>query len=137
MVLCEKLLPLLFLLVFINISPCMSSSCPWLAPNLVRWSDPLTWGNQGVPRDGDTVVVNQAILLDTETTRLNTLILRDGGSLIFSPDVELSKLTVGVVKIQENGSFLIGGPECRFQGSVMRVGSDTFGDPIFQNGLQN
>ena len=116
MVLYEKLLPLLFLLVFINISPCMSSSCPWLAPNLARWSDPLTWGNQGIPEDGDTVVLNQAILLDTETARLNSLILKDGGSLIFSPDVELAKLTVGVVKIQENGSFLIGGPECRFQG---------------------
>ena len=80
MVLCEKLLILLFLLVFINISPCMSSSCPWLAPNLVRWSDPLTWGNLGVPGDGDTVVVNQAILLDTETARLNALIIKFGYS---------------------------------------------------------
>ena len=126
MVLREKLLPLLFLLVFINISPCMSNSCPWLAPNLARWSDPLTWGNLGVPGDGDTVVMNQAILLDTETARLKTLIMRDGGSLIFSPDVELAKLTVGVVKILENGSFLIGGPECRFQGraEVVLVGED-------------
>ena len=126
MVFCQKLLILLFLLVFINISPGMSSSCPWLASNLARWSDPLTWGNQGVPGDGDTVVINQAILLDTETARLNSLILRYGGSLIFSPDVELSKLTVGVVRIQENGSFLIGGPECRFQGQaeVVLVGED-------------
>ena len=76
MVLYEKLLPLLFLVVFININPCTSSSCPWLAPNLAHWSDPLTWGNQGIPEDGDTVVVNQAILLDTETTRLNALIIK-------------------------------------------------------------
>ena len=76
MVLCEKLLLLLFLLVFINISPCISSSCPWLAPNLARWSDPLTWGNQGIPEDGDTVVLNQAILFDTETARLNSLIIK-------------------------------------------------------------
>ena len=27
--------------------------------------------------------------------------------------------------------------DCLFWGSVMRVGSDTFGDPIFQKGLQN
>ena len=76
MVLCEKLFLLLFLLVFINISPCTSSSCHWLAPNLARWSDPLTWGNQGIPEDGDTVVLNQAILLDTETARLNSLIIK-------------------------------------------------------------
>ena len=98
-------MPAIFLLAFLLIPPSMSDSCPWLAADLHRWSSPLTWGDLGVPKDGDVVVVEQAILLDTETARLDTISIRDGGSLVFSPDVELAKLTSGLVKIENNGSL--------------------------------
>ena len=83
-----------------------------------------------MPKDGDVVVVEQAILLDTETARLDTISIRDGGSLVFSPDVELAKLTSGLVKIENNGSLLIGVPDCRFLGRAEvlllgEVGPDT------------
>ena len=105
-----------FLLGFALIPLSMSEPCPWLGPDLHRWSNPLTWGDVGLPKDGDVVMVDKAILLDTETASLDTITIIDGGSLVFSPDVELAKLTVGVVKIEDNGSLLIGGPECRFPG---------------------
>ena len=123
-----------FLLVFSLFTPqSLSDPCPWLGPDLHRWSNPLTWGDAGVPKDGEAVLVDKAILLDTETASLDTITIIDGGSLIFSPDVELAKLTAGVVKIEDNGSLLIGGPDCRFPGRAEvlllgEVGPDiTFG----------
>merc|ERR1719153_2165127 len=108
---------MLVLLLLLSV-PSLSLPWPWLVPNLQPWSDPLTWGDKGLPGDGDIVDVMQGILLDTETARLESLIIRDGGSLVFSPNVEMVKLTAGVVRIQENGSLLIGGPECRFPGQA-------------------
>ena len=124
---------LVFLLGLALVSPSFQSEpCPWLDVNLQRWSDPSTWKERGgvLPKDGESVVVENALLLDTETARLDTLSIRNGGSLVFSPDVDLAKLTAGVVKIQENGYLLIGGPECRFLGRAEvlllgEVGADT------------
>ena len=67
-----------------------SSPCPWEA-SLVRWSSPSTWGEQGVPGDGQLVDLRQPVLLDTMSVRLDTLTIRDGGSLVFSPEVEVAR----------------------------------------------
>ena len=109
------MLLLLLLFGFEEIST--QASCPWELENLSPWSDPATW-DQGLPADGNIVELRKPVLLDTETTRLHTLIIRDGGMLVFSPNVPLAKLTVGVVKVQENGSLLIGASDCRFPGQA-------------------
>jgi len=96
----------------------VSPSCPWESPDLLPWSDAATWGDQGIPGDGDILELRQPVLLDTQTARLESLIILEGGALVFSPDTQLAKLTVGVVRIQENSSLLIGGPECRFPGQA-------------------
>ena len=62
-----------FLLVFALVPLSMSEPCPWLGPDLNSWSNPLTWGDVGVPKDGDVVMVDKAILLDTETASLDTI----------------------------------------------------------------
>ena len=109
----------IFLLVFALATPALSDSdCPWLGNDLHLWSEDSTWGDGGLPVDGEEVVIEQPILLDTYTARLDRLTIRNGGSLVFSPDVELAKLTVGVVKIEDNGALLIGGPDCRFPGQA-------------------
>ena len=103
-----------------------ASPCPWEDSSLARWSHPSTWGDQGVPGDGQQVDLEVAVLLDTVSARLDTLTIRDGGSVVFSPEVEVARLTAGVVKVQGNGSLLIGGPDCRFPGraEVVLVGDD-------------
>ena len=45
------------------------------------WSSNFTWGGNP-PVDGDFVVINQSVLLDTDTPRLK-MILIHGGELIF------------------------------------------------------
>merc|ERR1711970_929094 len=104
------LYPLLLLLL----SGQVSSLCPWKLPGLKNWSDSSTWGGHP-PQDGDTVTVTTPILLDTQTPRIKLLDIRDGGMVVFSPQHE-TKLTVGIVRLINNGSLLIGSPECRFEG---------------------
>ena len=123
----------MLILLLLLVTSCFSSPCPWTAPDLLPWSDPLTWGDKGIPGDGDIVELRQPVLLDTETARLDSLLILDGGVLVFSPDVPLAKLVVGVVVIQKDGALLIGGPECRYTGSaeILLTGVDDDFDDSF------
>jgi hypothetical protein len=49
-----------------------------------RWSDPATWGG-AVPKPGDAVVVDRAVVLDTNPV-VGSLRIAPGGSLTFDPD---------------------------------------------------
>lgn len=54
-----------------------------------RWSDPLTWGGDLPPVDGDTVYVPKGMILlvDQSTPNLYTIIVE--GSIIFSDESEM------------------------------------------------
>jgi hypothetical protein len=60
-----------------------------LVPDFIyafRWSDPLTWGGDIPPIDGDAVYVPQGmvLLVDQSTPNLNIIIVE--GSIIFSDE---------------------------------------------------
>ncbi|MEM6783260.1 MAG: G8 domain-containing protein [Bacteroidota bacterium] len=81
-----------------------------LAPGAVqRWSDPSTWADGRVPRNGDKVVIesNQVVLLDQSTASLENLTVK--GILRFE-DRPLS-LTSGWILIEGNGALLEVGTE--------------------------
>ena len=105
---------LVTLLLSLLCLPVLSSLCPWDLPSLQPWSDTETWGGSP-PKDGDIVTVTKHILLDTWTARIKLLDIRDGGMVVFSPDVDV-RLTVGIVRVIHNGSLLVGGPDCRYPG---------------------
>ena len=67
--------------------------------------------------NGD-VEITQPILLNTETERLNRVIIGNGGRLVFDPNATLAKLTSGSIIIEEGGYLDIGSEECPFTGSA-------------------
>ena len=121
---------LLFLLL---LSGQVSSLCPWELPGLQPWSDLSTWdGNP--PQDGKTVRVTKPILLDTKTPRIELLDIRDGGIVVFSPHIE-TRLTVGIVRLTNNGSLMIGSPKCRFAGRADIVLTGELGPDVTKGKL--
>ncbi|XP_077861562.1 cell surface hyaluronidase CEMIP2-like [Saccoglossus kowalevskii] len=85
--------------------------CPYDNPDLVRWSNVDTWDGR-MPDDGRSVTISRPILLDMSPPPLLSITIVQGGSLVWSDDGDY-ELVTGNVKVE--GSFLIGGPACKFQ----------------------
>lgn len=64
------------------------------------------------------VEITEPIVLDIETEDLNTVVISGNGSLIFSSDVPLAKLTSSRITIDDGGSLVIGSDDCRFSGKA-------------------
>lgn len=66
-----------------------SSSPSLLFEYIDLWSSPFTWGGEGLPRKGDSVVIQegQTVFLDTDTPVLNLVLIE--GALVFEDKQDL------------------------------------------------
>ena len=71
-----------------------------------------------VPSPSGAIEINEPILLDTETERLNHVVIGNGGRLVFDPTVPLAKLTSGKITIDDGGYLDIGSSDCPFSGKA-------------------
>ena len=62
--------------------------------------------------------ITAPVLLDIESPRMAGIVIKDGGRLVFSPEVASAKLTTGYVLISDNGTLEIGSEECKFTGNA-------------------
>ncbi|XP_051008909.1 LOW QUALITY PROTEIN: fibrocystin [Acomys russatus] len=83
-----------------------------------RWSRPHSWFPQRVPHDGDNVTVEtgQLLLLDVNTSFLNSLHIR-GGKLIFMEPGPI-ELRAHSILITDGGELHIGSEDKPFQGKA-------------------
>ena len=106
--------PLLIFLSFFSFAK--ADKCPWNLPGLQHWSESATW--DGVPpSQGKSFSIDKPVLLDMETPPLGTVRIIHGGMIVFSPHHKV-KLTADNIVIMNNGSMLIGTPECTFKGDA-------------------
>lgn len=73
------------------------------------------WSDMNLSGD---VEITEPVVLDTETGDLNTVVVKGEGSIIFSPDVDMAKLTSSRITVQDGGSVIIGSDDCRFDGNA-------------------
>jgi hypothetical protein len=71
-----------------------------------RWSDPLTWGGDIPPIDGDTVYVPQGMVLLVDQSTPNLFIIIVEGSIIFSDENDMVIETGSI--IVDFGTFTAG-----------------------------
>ena len=91
--------------------------CPHIRFELEPWSNSDTWGTAGIPVEGD-VVIDKPILLDTVTENLDSLVVVEGGMLVFDPAASLAKLVANRVTVDTNGAVYIGDKGCPFEGQA-------------------
>jgi hypothetical protein len=79
-----------------------------------------------VPGDRADVVITTPILLDVVTASLKSVIIKDGGRLVFSPDVDLAMISSAYILVENEGYFEIGSSDCLFDGNaeVLLTGMD-------------
>jgi hypothetical protein len=58
------------------------------------------------------------ILLDEVTAKLKSVVIKDGGRLVFSPDVDHAKISSDYIMVQTDGYFEIGSSDCPFEGNA-------------------
>ena len=73
------------------------------------WSSNFTWGGGPLPAEGDFVVINRTVVLDTKTPILKLLLIK-GGELIFDRDGEDNQIELHAqnVLITSNGRLEVG-----------------------------
>ena len=71
-------------------------------------------------------MIDTHILLDTKTIRLRNVSVVEGGKLVFSPLVDLAKITAGSIDIGAGGEVHIGSADCQFDGAAEIVLTGTF-----------
>ena len=81
-----------------------------------------------VPGENHQVIITKPILLDGVTERLSSVVVRDGGRLVFDPNVKNAKLTTDGLLIGNNGEVWIGSSDCKFQGraEILLTGKSGF-----------
>ena len=77
--------------------------------------------SRDVVRPGSNVTLDFPLLLDRVSPPLAGLVIRSGGSLVFSSAAPLASLTAGFVYIGEGGALVIGSEECPFSGRAELV----------------
>ncbi|XP_078698697.1 fibrocystin-L-like isoform X2 [Branchiostoma floridae x Branchiostoma belcheri] len=80
-----------------------------------RWSSVYTWGGEGLPEEGDFVIVHagQTLLLDTDTPILRMLLIQ-GGTLLFHDERNVH-LQSEYILITDGGTLQVGTEEAPFQ----------------------
>ena len=71
--------------------------------------------------------------MDTETERLNRLVIGNGGRLVFDPAAPLAKLTSGRITIDDGGYLDIGSEDCPFTGNAEILLTGLFKKCYFSN----
>jgi len=89
------------------------AECPESLEGLTKWSDLTT----AVSPSG-AIEITEPILLDTETERLSSVWIGNGGRLVFDPTAPLAKLTAGRITIDDEGYLDIGSADCPFAGNA-------------------
>ena len=64
------------------------------------------------------IEITEPILLDTETERVSSVWIGNGGRLVFDPTAPLAKLTAGRITIDDEGYLDIGSADCPFAGNA-------------------
>ena len=85
--------------------------------NFKRWSNPSTWGDEGLPVEGQDVVIDDNILLDINTPNLGDLVIN--GELVF----ERKDLHLTADRIVVNGLLQVGTASSPFE-QVARITLD-------------
>lgn len=102
-----------------------------------RWSRPHSWFPQRVPHDGDSVTVETGhlLLLDANTSFLNSLHIK-GGKLIFM-DPGPIELRAHSILITDGGELHIGSEEKPFQGKArIKIYGSVHSTPFFPYGVK-
>ncbi|XP_069121065.1 cell surface hyaluronidase CEMIP2-like [Argopecten irradians] len=103
----------LLVLVVINVA---NAACPHTDAGLNKWSESSTW-QDGLPEDGDDVVIVTPILLDeSPDVDLGSITISAGGRLVFAPDSDLVLRTY-YIHI-DGGRMDIGSEDCRYSGKA-------------------
>ncbi|KAL1771938.1 fibrocystin isoform X1 [Sigmodon hispidus] len=102
-----------------------------------RWSRPHSWFSQRVPHDGDNVTVEtgQMLLLDVNTSLLNSLHIK-GGKLIFMEPGPI-ELRAHSILITDGGELHIGSEDKPFQGKAqLKLYGSSHSPPFFPYGVK-
>ena len=62
--------------------------------------------------------ITTEILLDSITARLGSVSIKNGGWLVFDPEVKLAKIMSDNILVGDGGYFAIGGKDCQFTGNA-------------------
>ncbi|GAB1284827.1 Fibrocystin [Apodemus speciosus] len=102
-----------------------------------RWSRPHSWFPQRVPQDGDSVTVETSnlLLLDVNTSFLNSLHIK-GGKLIFMEPGPI-ELRAHSILITDGGELRIGSEHKPFQGKArIKLYGSAHSIPVFPYGIK-
>ncbi|XP_031222830.1 fibrocystin [Mastomys coucha] len=102
-----------------------------------RWSRPHSWFPQRVPHDGDSVTVETShlLLLDVNTSFLNSLHIK-GGKLIFMEPGPI-ELRAHSILITDGGELHIGSEDRPFQGEAwIKLYGSAHSTPFFPYGVK-
>ncbi|XP_052048711.1 fibrocystin [Apodemus sylvaticus] len=102
-----------------------------------RWSRPHSWFPQRVPQDGDSVTVETShlLLLDVNTSFLNSLHIK-GGKLIFMEPGPI-ELRAHSILITDGGELRIGSEHKPFQGKAqIKLYGSAHSIPVFPYGVK-
>ena len=85
-----------------------------------------------VPIANERVVIEKPILLNTETASLGGVTLRNGGRLVFDPEVDQVKLTSTFVLIEDGGRLEVGSATCSYdkRADIVLTGEFFFFSPM-------
>ncbi|XP_076454826.1 cell surface hyaluronidase-like [Babylonia areolata] len=78
---------------------------------LRRWSDASQWPDGVKPSEGSAVVISDSVLLDESPAELSSVTVSAGGSLVFSPEGDVT-LTTKYLMLY--GALHIGSEDCPF-----------------------
>ncbi|XP_021362399.1 transmembrane protein 2-like [Mizuhopecten yessoensis] len=127
------LLPLFHLKTSFFHAEVSRAACPDKDAGLKKWSEATSWPN-GVPVEGDDVIINSLIALDASPgIDLGSVTIVTGGRLVFLPNSDLT-LRTKYIEIK-GGRMDIGSADCLYEGkaTIQLLGSvnDTYSVPGF------
>ncbi|XP_053373073.1 cell migration-inducing and hyaluronan-binding protein-like [Mercenaria mercenaria] len=109
---------ILFYLALITAST--RADCPHERQGIKSWSSAATWGADGIPKSGDSIIITDQIIMDVSPPPLYNVTIENGGSLTFSSDKILT-LKAANIYIKKDGALEIGSEDCPYRGDLTVV----------------